>query len=98
MSVAKPNRFSTLGLNSGYVWWVGNADSPTQACEKSDSEGRNEPRQFVEVTRSQRDRADYVVYAVPAQLTVTDGQDPEQIKCVESCAFMGFFAATGGAA
>lgn len=95
---ANAKRYATIDLNSGYVWWVGDAESPEQACELSDMEGLDEPRQFVEVNRSQIDRATYAVYAVPADFTVTDGEGPEQISAVQAWPLVGLFAAAGGAA
>ena len=86
-------KYATIDMNSGYVWWAGEAMHPVEACKNSDLEGNNEAREFEEITRSQREHAAYAVYQIPADLSIDDGQDKEQIAAVEASRFVCYCAA-----
>lgn len=85
-------RYALIDTNSGFVWWVGDAASPEEACKKADidtgGEFRGEYRHIGWYSyKSGMDG--YVVYEVPACFEVNDGQDQEEIATVESMTSIG---------
>lgn len=84
-------RFATLDLHSGYVFWVGDAESPEQACTLTDVANHASPHEYEECCAIDRDRATWSVYEVPEGFDVTDGQSGDQIRLVEACDHIGMF-------
>jgi hypothetical protein len=86
-------RFATIDMHSGYVWWVGDAESAIDACIKSDAEAGDWPNgEYGEVARGDA-TARYAVYEVPAGFDVTDGQDEAQIAATVAHRRVGFYRA-----
>ena len=51
-------RYATIELNSGYVWWVGEAADPIDACRKSDAESKEDKSgTYRRISRSELSRA-----------------------------------------
>jgi hypothetical protein len=85
-------KYATIDMNSGFVFWAGEADSPEQACTMSDLEaGAQHSPSWKEIRVSNRHAATYAVYEIPADLEVTDGQDEDQIEAVEQNALAGYY-------
>lgn len=87
-------RFATLELNSGYVWWVGDAADEADACRKSDAEGQYEPEgEYRRITSSEINNTDsgYAVYEAPAGVDVSDGQDEAEIAAVSALPLAGYY-------
>ena len=76
-------RFATIELNSGFVWWIGDADDALQACQRSDVDTgcTDQPGEFIATSLSEIKSTEggYAVYPVPADYDVQDGQDQEAI-------------------
>jgi hypothetical protein len=83
-------RFATIDLHSGYVWWVGQADSPAAACARSHADTGNTPAEFVECVNRDAD-AVYAVYEVPEGFDVDDGQDADAINATQAHPLAGHF-------
>lgn len=79
--------FATIDMNSGFVWWVGSADTPAEACARSHA-AADHTAEFVECSSS---NALYAVYEVPDGFAVDDGQDADAIKATQSHPFAGYF-------
>jgi len=81
-------RFAMIDLNSGYVWGVETADDAVAACRQMDQAiggvdriyDKHGPNSYAE----RRGQSGYIVYAVPAEFDVDDGQDAAQIVAVEA--------------
>ena len=89
-------KFATIDLNSGFVWWVGEAESAVEACHKSDAENGNQPDgAYVEISVSEAKSTagGYAVYEVPADFDVSDGQNEEEIAAACSHPLIGYFRA-----
>jgi len=96
---AKPatRRFATIELNSGYVWWVGDADDEIDACRKSDAEGQNEPEgEYRRIMASEINSTagGYAAHEVPKGFYLTDGQDQHQISAVTAQPLVGYYRAS----
>lgn len=89
------NRFATIELNSGYVWWVGHADSPEDACTQADEVSGLEPRHHVEISRATMldGHGGYAVYIVPEALDIDDGQAGDVIRAVRVHNLVGYYRA-----
>lgn len=88
--------YATIDLNSGYVWWVGVADSPEAACAASDAEGGEYGHEYGAITSTEARRSTgggYAVYAAPDgfALLVQDGQDDDEIARVSALPLVGYF-------
>lgn len=83
-------RFATIDLQTGYVWWVGQADSAADACARSHAETGNTPAEFVECA-SRDAAAVYAVYEVPEGFAVDDGQDADAINTTQAHPLAGHF-------
>ena len=83
-------RYATIEQNSGFVWWVGEADSPEDACVKSHAEGDREAISF-ERKYGNNTAGGYAVYEVPADFDVDDGQDQRQIEATAAFPMVGVF-------
>lgn len=83
-------RFATIDLASGFVWWVGEADSAADACARSHAETGNTPAEFVSC-RGSDGVATYAVHQVPAGFDVADGQDAGAIAATQAYFRVGFF-------
>ena len=83
-------RFATIDMHSGFVWWVGHADSAADACARSHAETGNTPAEFVSCS-STDGAATYVVHQVPAGFDVADGQDAGAIAATQAYFRVGFF-------
>ena len=84
-----PARFATIDLNSGFVWWIGDAEDPADACARSHAETGNTQAEFVECRGT--DGATYAVHEVPAGFDVEDGQQADAIAATEAHPFAGYF-------
>ena len=82
--------FATIDIHTGFVWWIGEAESAADACARSHSDTGNTPAEFVECYRADA-KAAYAVYKVPAGFDVADGQDAEAIADTQANTFVGFF-------
>ena len=89
-------RFATLDMNSGYIWWSGNADSATDACVKSHACTGNYRTEWAEISRSEINSTanGYAVYQIPDDLSVDDGQDADTITAVTASPLSGYFRRT----
>lgn len=83
-------RFATIDLASGFVWWVGDAEDPADACARSHAETGNTPAEFVACTRTDG-AATYAVHEVPAGFDVEDGQQAAAIAATEAHPLAGYF-------
>lgn len=93
--VEAPNkvRYALIDAISGFVWWVGEADSPEAACQQADmgtnGECRGEYRQI-----PKREAADgYFVFSAPRGFEVDDGQASEEIQAVLDLELVGRYTA-----
>lgn len=90
-------RFATIELNSGYVWWVGDAADEADACRKSDAEGGGQTEgQYRRIMSSEINSTagGYAVHEVPAGFYLTDGQDKNQISAVTAQPLVGYYRAS----
>ena len=93
-------RFATIDLNSGYIWWAGDADSATDACVMSHAcTGGYHSTEWAEISRSEINRTagGYAVYQIPDDLSVDDGQNADTITAVTACPLSGYFRRTQSA-
>lgn len=86
-------RYALIDENSGYVWWVGDADTPEAACEKAAWEVNAEDQRY------ERDQFPHIgqlgrfhVYAVPQGFDVEDGRDDEAIAATQKHPRVGVYA------
>lgn len=86
---AMPARFATVDIASGFVWWIGDAEDPADACARSHAETGNTTAEFVECRGT--DGATYAVHEVPAGFDVEDGQQAAAIAATEAHPFAGYF-------
>lgn len=87
-------RFATIELNSGYVWWAGEADSASDACVMSHAvQGGYHSTEWEGISRSEINSTagGYAVYEIPETLAVDDGQDADTIEAVTACPLAGYF-------
>lgn len=87
-------RFVTIELNSGYVWWVGDADDAVDACNRSDAEtGNLHPGKWERISASEiRSTAGgYAVHSVPDGYEVYDGRDQSAIDAAKAMPLAGYF-------
>jgi len=83
------NRYVTVDTNSGYVWWVGDAESPEEACTKTDLETNLEASVY---EQTNTDHADgFFVYTAPANFDCADGRDQASIDAVSAFPRVGRF-------
>lgn len=89
-------RYATIDAHSGYVWWVGEAESPADACTKSTANtGGDSGVEYEE--RSRYDAGlSYFVHEVPAGFDVSDGQSPADIEAVDAFPCVGAFVSVKG--
>lgn len=85
-----PTRYATIDLHSGFVWWIGEADSAADACARSHADTGNTPAEFVECV-SRDPAAVYAVHEVPDGFDVSDGQDSDAINATQAHPFAGCF-------
>ncbi len=88
------SRFATIELNSGYVWWAGEAASPTDACIMSHAvQGGHHSTEWDPISRSEINSTagGYAVHTIPESLMVDDGQDADTIEAVAACPLAGYF-------
>ena len=87
--------YATIDAHSGFVWWIGEAETPAEACTKSTAEtGGDSGVQYEE--RSRYDAGlSYYVHKVPAGFDVQDGQHPANIEAVEAFPCVGAFVSEG---
>lgn len=85
-----PTRYATIDLHSGFVWWIGEADSAADACARSHADTGNTPSEFVECASADAP-AVYAVHEVPAGFDVCDGQDADAINATQANPFSGYF-------
>lgn len=96
MTTQTTRRFATIEINSGYVWWVGDAVDEIDACRKSDAEGQSQVEgEYRRITASESSNTDggYVVYEAPAGFDVNDGQDEDEIAAVSALPLAGYYCA-----
>ena len=94
---ATTRHFATIELNSGYVWWVGDAADEIDACIQSDAEGQGQvDGEYSRITASEINSTagGYAVYEVPAGFYLTDGQDENQISAVTAQPLVGYYRAS----
>ncbi len=86
-------RYATIDLQSGYVWWVGEAKHNFHAVELSLKEsGDDSPDlEIVEVTYFDDLDSGFTVYKVPEEFDVRDGQDQAEIDATRQHDFAGRF-------
>ena len=81
-------RFAMIDINSGYVWGVETADDAVAACRQMDQAIGGVTRDYDEHSprshAERRGQSGYIVYAVPTEFDVDDGQDAGQIAAVEA--------------
>lgn len=85
-------RYATIDLNSGYVWWLGDADTPHDACVKSDAVSDVYGRSF-EDKYGHDTGGGYAVYEVDDSFDVNDGQSRDEIAAAEAFPHIGNFRA-----
>ena len=87
-------RYALIDADSGYVWWVGDAESPEAACTAATLETGGDERTYQRVElRALGDG--YRVYEAPAGFDVDDGQNRTAIERVEAMPFVGRYHAEG---
>ncbi|MDE3011036.1 MAG: hypothetical protein KGI67_09125 [Pseudomonadota bacterium] len=91
-------KFAVIEQLTGYMWWIGDARDPIDACKNADLHSPMaapvEAREFEQIDGSRiGSQSAYAVYSVPAGLLVTDGADDVQIDAVTSPALVGYFRA-----
>lgn len=94
---ATTRRFATIELNSGYVWWVGDAADEIDACLQSDAEGQAQIEgEYRRITASEINNTDggYAVYEAPAGFDVNNGQDEDEIAAVSALPLVGYYRAS----
>lgn len=88
-------RFALIELNSGFVWWVGDADGAIQACQRSDDDTGNTNRagEFQPISRGEisSTAGGYAVHLAPAGFDVQDGQDPDAITLTDALPLAGYY-------
>lgn len=88
--IGQIRKFATLDMNTGFVWWVGHADSAADACARSHAETGNNTAEFVECVSRDAD-AVYAVYEVPEGFDVGDGRDAHAINAAQAYPLAGYF-------
>lgn len=83
-------RFATVDLNTGFVWWVGDAADPADACARSHADTGNAPAEFVECASADA-LAVYAVHEVPAGFDVFDGREADEIVATQAHLLVGHF-------
>lgn len=83
-------RFATIEMNTGYVWWVGQADSAADACTRSHESTSNTLAKFAECLSRDADAA-YAVYEVPEGFDVDDGRHADDINATQAHPLAGYF-------
>jgi len=86
-------RYATIELNSGYVWWVGEAADPIDACRKSDAESKEDKSgTYRRISRSELSRGGeygggYAVYEVPSDFDAV----AEEYEKVQAHPFVDYY-------
>lgn len=88
-------RYATIDAHSGFVWWVGEAENPIDACEKSTAATGGDQSVRYEERGLNGTGISYFVHEVPAGYDVADGQAQDEIEAVEAFRCVGAFAAVG---
>lgn len=85
--------FALIDLNSGFVWWVGQADSAADACMRADADIDQPRGEYHAVTRSEINSTagGYSVKLAPAGFDVQDGQNAAEIAAVDALPLAGFY-------
>jgi hypothetical protein len=85
--------YATIDLSSGYIWWVGKASTPEQACSISTAEPGGDAGVIYErISASERGNGSgYAVHEVPADFVCDNGQDAEQISAVKAMPLAGYY-------
>jgi hypothetical protein len=83
-------RYATIDAQSGYVWWVGAADSPADACTRSTKETVGDGAQYESCSSSDA-AVSYFVHEVAADFDVEDGQSQTEIEATEAFPLVGAF-------
>ncbi len=89
-------RYATIDLNSGFVWWLGYADDPEEACRMS-PEGNDHPvteagvYKRISPSQAKDTGGGYAVYEIPPDFDIDDGQDRADIAKVEAQRFVGLY-------
>lgn len=86
-------RFALIEAISGFVWWVGEADSPEAACQLADTETGNQPHgEYRQIPRREAANG-YFVFSAPKGFEVNDGQASEEIQAVLDLELVGRYTA-----
>lgn len=89
MEMTMTKRYALIDNSSGFVWWVGDAADPINACELADKEidaGEALDRTYEETTKFglATNESGYFVYEVGADFDVDDGQSRKSIAAVDA--------------
>lgn len=89
--------FALIELNSGFVWWVGEAETPADACMRADADIDQPRGDYDQISASEiRSTAGgYAVHVAPVGFDVQDGQDREAIAAVSAMPLSGYFRLIG---
>ena len=87
-------RYALLDNGDGFIWWVGDAESPEAACAAATLEFGGERRAYEKVYEFKGDVDGYYVYEAPAGFNVHDGQDQGEIEAVTAMPLAGGYAET----
>lgn len=90
------HRYALIDVYSRFVWGAVRATTPSAAAKKLDREiGTPRPRRYETISpacaynRGLDGRSGYLVYVVPAELAIDDGQDQATIDRVSACRLAG---------
>lgn len=87
------DHFALIDNLSGHVRWVGNADTPEDACQRATAETGGQPGTAYEHCSLLPTGTGYLVYRAPLGFDVENGHDADQIAAVRALPFLGRFAA-----
>jgi hypothetical protein len=89
--------FALIDNCSGFVWYVGQAETPEAACSIADRETGNYSgstvSQYEPAHRLDSNESGYIVFAAPNGFTVQDGQSDVEIAVVQTLPMIGKFRA-----
>lgn len=83
--------FALIDNCSGFVWWVGAAATPEEACAAATLETGGDAQSYEAAHQLASNEGGYHVYEAPSGFDVNDGQDQNEIDAVSTMPLVGKF-------
>lgn len=83
--------YALIDNASGYVWGAYSAESAEAACAAATLDAGGEIATYELVYQLASNEGGYLVYAAPADFSVNDGQNADEIAAVAALSFIGKF-------